>query len=214
MKSTHYRCALWLILLVLPVSGIADDQTSKPNDQIVVPEVSRRDVHLPSFPSNDVDIGVLAGKYSTQNFGTSTVEGIRIGYNITEDFFVQSVLAKTNVSDATYRQILPGGVFPTQIEKLSYYNFSLGYNILPGEVFVGTRHALPVTFYVLAGVGSTTLDAQKHATVNVGSGMRLFLNDYFSLQLDARDHLFSMDLLGTRQRTQNLEMTMGLTISF
>lgn len=194
--------------------AVGDATTTADQNQIVVPEVTRRDIEPPQFPSNDFDVGAYFGTYSTQNFGASGVVGLRMGYNITEDFFVQGVLARTKVSDKNYRQILPGGVFPTETERLSYYNLSAGYNLLPGEVFVGTRYAMPFHFYLLAGVGSTRLDNQKHATVNFGSGMRLFFTDRFSMQVDARDHVFSMDLLGKRERTQNLEFTVGLTASF
>ena len=34
------------------------------------------------------------------------------------------------------------------------------------------------------------------------------------LQTDVRDHVFSLDLLGQRQSTQNLEVTAGLTCFF
>jgi hypothetical protein len=36
----------------------------------------------------------------------------------------------------------------------------------------------------------------------------------FALQADVRDHVFSLDLLGKRQSTQNLEVTAGLTFFF
>ena len=188
--------------------------TTVSSDQIVVPEVTRREVKLPRFPSNDFDVGLYGGTFSTQNFGTSAVGGLRLGYHITEDFFVQSVIAQTKVSDASFRQILPGGVFPKEKEKLRYYNLSLGYNILPGEVFIRTKYAMPFSLYLIAGVGSTTIDQQRRATFNFGSGMRVFFNDYIALQFDARDHIFSLDLLGKRQRTQNVELTIGVTASF
>jgi len=194
-------------------ADVPADQTQT-QTQIVVPEVTRRDVQVPHFPSNDFQIGALAGVYSTQNFGAAAVEGVRLGYDITEDFFVQSVIGTTKVSDKNYRLILPGGIFPNPTERMSYYNLSAGYNILPGEAFVGTRHAFPFALYLIAGVGNTTLDSQKHATFNFGSGMRLFFSDTWSVQLDARDHIFSMDLLGQRERTQNLEFTAGVTASF
>ena len=192
----------------------ADAPTDQSQTQIVVPEVTRRDVQVPHFPSNDFQIGALAGLYSTQNFGAAAVEGVRLGYDITEDFFVQGVFGTTKVSDKNYRLILPGGIFPKQTERMNYYNLSAGYNILPGEAFVGTRYAFPFALYLIAGVGNTTLDSQKHATFNFGSGMRLFFSDTWSVQLDARDHIFSMDLLGQRERTQNLEFTVGVTASF
>lgn len=210
------RNVLLVACAVLSSVAFADDAQTGTSDQpqIVVPEVARRDIEPPKFPSNDFDVGAYFGTYSTQNFGASSVVGLRLGYNITEDFFVQSVIAKTNVSDKNYRQILPGGIFPNETERLSYYNLSAGYNILPGEVFVGSKYAMPFHLYLIAGVGSTTLDEQKHATFNFGTGMRLFFTDNWSMQIDARDHVFSMDLLGERERTQNLELTVGLTASF
>ena len=35
--------------------------------------------------------------------------GLRLGYHITEDFFVQANFAQTKVSDEAFRQLLPGG---------------------------------------------------------------------------------------------------------
>jgi outer membrane beta-barrel protein len=142
------------------------------------------------------------------------VGGLRLGYHVTEDFFVEGVVAQTKVSDASFRQVLPGGVFPDEQETLSYYKLSVGYNILPGEVFLGGKHAKPFALYVVGGVGSTSFNQQRKATFNFGSGMRVYLTDRIALQIDARDHIFSLDLLGKNQTTQNLELTFGLTTSF
>jgi hypothetical protein len=40
------------------------------------------------------------------------------------------------------------------------------------------------------------------------------LADWAALQLDLRDHIFSLDLLGKRESTQNVELTGGLTFYF
>ncbi len=183
-------------------------------EQVIVPGVSRRDIRLPRFPSNDFEVGLFAGTYSTQNFGSSSVTGLRLGYHITEDFFAEAVVAQTKVSDVNYRQILPGGIFATEVENLSYYNLSAGYNLFPGEVFFGTKRAWPFSLYVIGGVGSTSFNQQRRSTFNFGTGMRVFFNDHFAVQIDARDHIFSLDLLGKNQTTQNLEFTIGLTASF
>jgi outer membrane beta-barrel protein len=50
--------------------------------------------------------------------------------------------------------------------------------------------------------------------VNFGLGLRVFLKDWFSLQVDLRDHVYSLDLLGRRQSTQNLELSAGATFFF
>ena len=215
MNKTTTRLAL-IAATFAAVSGAAraDDPPPTQTDQVVVPQVDRRGIHLPQFASNDFEVGLFTGSYATQNFGTSLVYGVRLGYHITEDFFVEAAYAQTKVSDELYRQILPGGVFPQEKSTLSYYNASVGYNILPGEIFVGSRYARPSQLYVIAGVGSTKLDVQRKPTLNFGFGYRVYMADWAALQLDLRDHIFSLDLLGTRQSTQNLELTAGLAFYF
>jgi hypothetical protein len=44
--------------------------------------------------------------------------------------------------------------------------------------------------------------------------MRVLLAERVSVRLDARDHFFSLDLLGKPQNTQNLELTAGLSYFF
>ena len=193
---------------LLPAPGFAADQ------QVVVPEVDRREVKRPRIPSNDFEAGAFLGTYATQNFGSSAVGGLRLGYHITEDWFVEGVLAQTRVSDESFRQVLPGGVFAEGKEKLTYYNLSAGFNLLPGEVFLGSSRAKASAVYLIGGVGSTRFNEQRVQTFNVGLGVRLFLADWAAVQVDMRDHIFSLDLLGKRQSTQNLELTTGVTFFF
>jgi outer membrane beta-barrel protein len=214
MRSILPRHAL-LAATLASIGGVAvAADPAPPADQVVVPQVDRRDIRPPRFPSNDFELGAFVGSYATQNFGTSAVVGLRLGYAITEDVFVEGVYAQTRVSDEMFRQVLPSGVFPSQKETLSYYNLSAGYNVLPGEVFIGGKRAKPSAFYVIGGVGSTKIDQQRRPTFNFGAGWRVFASDMFALQLDMRDHVFSLDLLGKRQNTQNLEFTGGLSVFF
>jgi outer membrane beta-barrel protein len=184
------------------------------NQQVIEPQIDRRNVRVPHIPSNDFELGVFTGTYETQNFGASLVAGVRAGYDITEDVFVQGVYGQTKVSDQDFRQILPGGIFPTPRETLRYYDLSVGYNIFPGEIFLARNHAKVSTVYVIAGLGTTKFDDASHETVNVGAGLRVFLADWSAVQLDVRDHIFSLNLLGQPQTTQNLELTLGLTFFF
>ena len=190
-------------------------QTSRPDsNQVVLPEVERRDIRLPKFPSKDIAVGLFAGTYATQNFGAAAVVGARLGYHITEDWFVEATLGQSKVSDEAFRQILPGGIFTDPKEKLTYYNFSAGYNLLPGEVFPTARRAKATAIYLIAGVGSTKFNDQRSQTINFGLGGRLLLTDRAAVQFDMRDHVFSLDLLGKRQSTHNLELSGGFTYYF
>ena len=182
--------------------------------QVIVPEVERREVKLPKFPSKDIAVGLFAGTYATQNFGAAAVVGGRLGYHITEDWFVEATLGQSKVSDEAFRQVLPGGIFTDPKEKLSYYEFSAGYNLLPGEVFPTAKRAKATAIYLVAGVGSTKFNQQRSQTIAFGLGGRLLLTERAAVQFDLRDHVFSLDLLGKRQSTHNLELTGGFTYYF
>lgn len=183
-------------------------------DPVIDPEVARREVRLPHLPNRDFDASLFAGTYAAQNFGSAPVVGLRLGYHLSEDFFVQVSLGRTRVSDDAFRQVLPGGVFPDRSETLAYGNLALGWNLLPGEVFVGRGLARASSLYVVGGIGSTHFFDQRRQTLSLGFGLKVLLGDRWSAQLDLRDHLFSLDLLGRRQRTQNLEATGGLSFLF
>ncbi len=199
-----------------PPAGAAPNQPQNqpPNEQVIEPAVPRRDIRLPKIPNNDFIVGAYLGTYATEDFGASFVYGLRLGYHITEDFFVEGVYGTTKVSDENFRQILPGGVFPQKEETLSYYNLSVGYNILPGEVFFGSKVAKASALYLIGGVGSTKFLEQSKQTINVGLGLRVFLKDWAAIQVDFRDYIYSLDLLGQSKSTQNLELTAGATFFF
>jgi outer membrane beta-barrel protein len=214
MRLKHLATPLFLLTaLVMPAIAAAAEERPA-NEQVIEPQVDRRPVKLPKFPSNDFEVGLFAGAYATENFGTSLLYGLRLGYHITEDVFVEGVYGRTQVSDENFRQILPGGIFPKPKETLTYYNLSAGYNVLPGEVFFGKRFAKPSGLYLIGGIGSTSFLEQRRLTLNAGLGLRVFFADWFALQADMRDHRYSLDLLGKRQGTNNLEFSLGTTFFF
>ncbi|HEX6018455.1 MAG TPA: outer membrane beta-barrel domain-containing protein [Burkholderiaceae bacterium] len=190
------------------------------NEQVIQPQVDRREVKLPKYPSKDFEIGAYLGTYAMQNFGSSLVYGVRLGYHISEDIFVQAVYAQTKVSDENFRQILPGGIFAQPEETLKYYNLSAGYNILPGEVFWGRNTAFASSLYVIAGIGNTNFIAsdkvnhRNRQTINYGAGIRVLFHDRFSVQMDMRQHIFDLDILGKNESTKNLEWTGGVSFYF
>ena len=211
-------------LILLTASAWCAAQTTTPqqpsNEQVIQPQVDRREVKLPKYPSKDFEIGLYVGTYATQNFGSNLVGGVRLGYHISEDIFVQAVYGETKVSDENFRLILPGGLFAQPTEKLTYYNLSVGYNVLPGEVFWGRNTAFASQLYLIAGIGNTEfvssdkVNRRDRQTINYGMGVRVLFHDRFSLQVDMRQHLYELDVLGKNESTKNLEWTGGLSFYF
>ena len=87
-------------------------------------------------------------------------------------------------------------------------------NLLPGETFLGEGWAFNSALYVIGGVGITSFADDDRFTINFGAGYRFLATDWLAIHLDARDHVFNIDLLGKEKTAHNLELTTGITVFF
>ena len=212
-KHLSIRTRLLAAAALLPLA-LVTGLPARAADAVVEPQVDRRNVKLPKFPSNDFEVGLYGGVYSTQNFGSSVAGGARLTYHITEDFFVEGAAGMTKVSDEAFRRILPGGIFTGNTEKLVYSNLNIGMNVLPGEVFLWSNYAMPSQFFVLVGGGTTRFNGQRMQTIDFGVGYKVYVKDWFAVRVDMRDNIYTLDLLGKSDRTQNFELNAGLSFLF
>ena len=217
---------LFLITCVIMLSGcaatknlfgIGDDEapppSSEPPGQVVDPQVERLEVKEAKIDREDFEVGVFAGLMSIEDFGTDGVFGVRLAYHITEGFFVEASAGQSEAGLTSF-EVLSGGAPLFDDRTLTYYNLNLGYNILPGEVFVGESRAYNTNFYLIAGLGSTKFADDDRFTANFGAGFRMLLTDSLSLHVDFRDHLFDIDILGREKVTHNFEATVGVAFFF
>ena len=181
--------------------------------QVIDPAVERRDISVPKIDTENWEIGLYAGVLSVDDFGSRAIYGARAAYHVSEDFFMEAAYAVSTVVDTSFRTIgLP--IFPNEEEDLKFYSFSLGYNFLPGEVFVGTKWAMTSSMYFIFGVGNTEFIGEDELTYSVGFGLRVLPRDYLTLRIEAKDNIFESDLLGTNEYKHNMEFNLGFSVFF
>jgi outer membrane beta-barrel protein len=184
-------------------------------EEVIQPDVSRRDIVVPHIDSNDVELGVYTGVLSVEDFGSNSVRGARLAYHLTEDFFVEGAIGRSTVSDEQFRDnLLPSGIFATPEVDFKYYLVSIGYHFLPGEVFVGKSYAFGSGVYLIAGVGHVEFADISATAFSAGLGVRALPTDWLSIRVEMRDHIFDQDVLGTNKSTHNFEFTFGLSAYF
>jgi outer membrane beta-barrel protein len=203
---------------VMALTGMAHAQVpvqAATPEQVIEPQIDRREIKVPRIDVDDIEIGVFSGILSIENFGAKSVTGVRLAYHVTEDLFVEGTYGNSIVSDEFFRErAFPITGFRQAEEELTYYNISLGYNVLPGEIFIGKSWAMASAFYVIGGIGTTSFAQENFSTFNFGVGYRVLVNDWFALHFDMRDHVFDSDLLGKNQSTNNFETHVGMTVFF
>lgn len=183
---------------------------------VIDPQVQRRDVRAPKIDTEDFEAGGYVGFMSVEDFGSNTVYGARLAYHISEGLFAEATLGMTDTGKTSY-EVLSGSSAPLLAPKdreFRYYDLSLGYNLLPGEVFIGGRHAFNSALYVLLGAGNTRFAGDDYFTFTYGAGYRVLATDWLALHVDVRDHMLDIDITGEDKTTHNIEFTLGATVFF
>jgi len=225
---------LLLTALLLPLAGCAwlpwsgDDQAAAeepaviepdaaegPPPSVIEPEVARREVKVGAIDAENIELGAYFGALSIEDFGTNNVYGVRAAYHVTEDFFFEANLGKSKAGETSY-ETLGGNVelLTDDERRFTYYSLSLGYNLFPGEVYIGRGLAMNSSLYLLGGIGSTKFAGDQHFTVNFGAGYRVLPTDWLAIHIDVQDLVFQSDLLGKDKLTNNIGAYIGATVFF
>jgi outer membrane beta-barrel protein len=192
-----------------------DEPVYSEAEPVIKPDIERRTITEADIDAEDFEVGAYVGVLSIEDFGSNIVYGVRGDYHITEDFFAEVALGMSTAGETSYETLSGGAQILTDSQRdFMYYNISVGYNLLPGESFVGSKHAFNSALYLIAGVGNTEFADDSHFTINVGAGYRFLINDWIAARLDIKDYIFDSDLLGTDKTTHNLEATAGLSVFF
>ncbi|HKE94378.1 MAG TPA: outer membrane beta-barrel domain-containing protein [Povalibacter sp.] len=182
---------------------------------IINPQVERREIKRAQMDTEDFEVGVYGGILSIEDFDSHPVYGARLAYNLTEDFFLEATLAQSRAGRTSYEEGSGNVDLLTDDERdYTYYALSAGWNVLPGEVFIGKNRAYNTAFYLVAGIGSTHFAGDDMFTVSGGFGYRVLPTDWLAVHFDVRDNVYDIDLLGSKKIVNNLEAHLGLSVFF
>ena len=181
-------------------------------EQVIEPDIYRREINIPRIDTENFEITTYFGVLDVEDFGTEPSYGIRAAYHITEDFFLEASFGMSETSDETLENLTTFNILND--EDINYYNLSIGYNIFPGEIFLGSNFAMTSSFYLMFGVGNVEFNDEDEFAYNIGFGMKVLPLDWLSLRLDVRDIIFETDLLGDNEFTNNFEITGNIGVFF
>jgi outer membrane beta-barrel protein len=194
--------------LVVSVGAVAQQGPT------IEPNLERRDIREADIDSENVEIGVFAGQVSIEDFSSSSIVGVSLGYHITENIFAEATYAQADAGETSFEILSGGAPFLTEEEReYRYYDLSVGYNF-NGELFVTQNTVFNTDFFVTVGGGSTDFGGESQFTLSLGAGYRVLITDYFALRLDVRDRIFNSEIIGEEKDTHNIQYTLGATYFF
>lgn len=179
---------------------------------VITPQVERREVHVADIDTENWEAGAYVGSLSVEDFEVNLVYGARVAYHISEDFFAEGILGTSDAGISSYERLSGSAPLLTDSEReFRYYSLGFGWNMLPGEVFLGGTRAYNSAVYLTAGAGATRFAGDDRFTVTLGAGARILIKDWLAAHLDIRDHVLEVDVVGTNKQTHNFEATLSLT---
>lgn len=210
--------AAFSLAIIGPVSAAEPEEQEEEssgrisNIKVFDPQVERREVDKDSIDYENWEIGAYYGVLSIEDFGTNESVGATISYHVTEDLFISANYGESE-ADLTSAEVLVGISILPDDRSYTHYDISLGFNILPGEGFLGRDVAFTSNFYLLAGLGSTDFAGDNHATAVIGGGYQVLFNDWLALNMTLRDYIYKIEIVGSKTAS-DLEISTGFTIFF
>jgi outer membrane beta-barrel protein len=225
MESRFRIFLLTITLLLMPLAQAAT--TSPPADPgqgeqlnqiiqqepVIQPDIKRREITEAKIHSQDFELGLFTGLLSIEDFGSKPVVGARLTYHVTEDFFFEGTYGMSEGGPTSADNFVPPLLSADQ-RQYTFYTTAIGYNVLPGESFLGRSNAFNSSLFLVAGIGSTNFGGDNRFTAMYGAGYRVIIKQWLSLQGNLRDHLYSIDVTGKDKVAHNIEISLGINYLF
>jgi outer membrane beta-barrel protein len=198
-----------------PAEGPPPPENAGETPVVIDPQVERREIRPAEIDTENWEAGLYVGSLSVEDFEVNIAYGARIAYHISEDFFAEGIAGTSDAGLSSFERLSGGAPLLTDSERqFTYYSLGLGWNALPGEIFLGGKRAYNSAVYLTLGAGSTRFAGGDHFTLTGGAGARILIRDWLALHLNVRDHVMEIDVLGSNKTSHNFEATVSLTAFF
>ncbi len=189
------------------------DESSISDIRVFDPQVERREVNRDAIDTENWELGLNYGIISIEDFGTSEIVSFNAAYHVSEDFFLSLNYGKATAGESSF-EVLTNISLLQGDQSYIHYSIGLGFNLLPGEGFIGKNTAFTSVFYILAGLGTTEFANDNRSTLVFGGGYQVLFNDWLSMNIAVRDNLYDIELIGPSKVANDIEISTGFTVFF
>jgi outer membrane beta-barrel protein len=215
IRFRSFLLAISFLTLTMPATEAVAQSDEDESTNLIEPQIERVEFDESQIDSFDFELAVYGGVLAMEHFDTNAVVGLKFGYHVSEDFFVQASYGFSKVGETSFEKISGGAPLLSDDERdVEYYLFSIGFNLLPGEAFLTDSTTLNTVLYISGGVGSTDFAGDDRSTIAFAVGYRTIVLDGFSVDVEMRDLIFDLDTFGEDDTTHNIELTLSLNLFF
>jgi outer membrane beta-barrel protein len=158
--------------------------------QSVDPNIKRPEVQVKRIKAQDYELGGYAEGIVLDRNHSVGLYGVRAAYHKTDKLFVEGNIAfSSKIGFEDIRQI--AGASDDAGLDYSTYEFSVGYDLIPGDLYITQSYTLPFSFYAIGGVGYVDYEGDGNLAYSYGGGLRVTPTDYFAIRFEVRNQAWS-----------------------
>lgn len=191
-------------------STMAHSEESKSSIKVIDPEKRTTTANVAALDTEHFEVGFHVGMLSVEDFNTNPVFGASLRYYFSEKVFLEGSIGRSETKRSHAEEI---GTFVRE-RDFQYIGASAGYKILTGRSFWGNKRKLNSGLYLVAGIEKVDFNKESDVGVILGASYKTALTDWVSLNLDFKDHIVNRDFSGEEKLTQNIEMSLGVSVFF
>lgn len=204
---------IFLVATMVALSSLSTQVFAE--SEAVTVNVERRAVLDDLLDDENFEFGAQIGLISIEDFESNLWFSGHFSYHINEYFYAKALYGYSEAGTTSFETLANVSPLLTDKERqFSYYGLNIGYNLMPGEIFLGKNLAFNSMFSIEVGGGSTDFAGNSQFTVNFSANYRVFLTDGLTWDIGMTDYIFDTTITGKSKTTHNLNFTTGLSYYF
>ena len=206
---------LWLLSATAAAQGTISDINNDEEEsvRIIEPQKEVSTAKSAAIDDEHFELGLFAGMLAVEDFNSNVAQGISFTYHLTPKVAFQLNYGVSEVSRAAFEEEA-GSSFVADDRLVSYQDLLVGYRVLRGRSFLGSRSKYNSDIYLLLGAGRFKFNGETETGATLGASYRVVLTDSLVANLDFRSHRVDREFQGDSKSTINNEFVFGLNVLF
>lgn len=212
-----FRIVVFAVVVALP--GLAfgvDDPLIELSSRLpeIAPDIERKDIQIPNIDSEFFEVGLTVGSLSVEDFGSHLTYGGQLNIHVAQSVFFKLKGSRSKVSDNVFRRLGLPLFDESGIQNLDQYSLLLGWNVFPGEIYLGEKYTLSSSAYIQGGAGVVRFSDNDYFGVSMGMGLRLLPVDWLSVTIEALGTEYNSTIFGFSKISHNFESNISVNVYF
>lgn len=195
---------------VIDTEAAAKEVDQSRRDEIDLIRVIQR---RPFLRRNRLEVSPFLGTNVNDALVNMLVAGASLNWHLTEVMAlgVNGSYSLGSETDLFDKVIEDYELFPQVSKVLWQANLQFQYAPLYGKFALFNTWIIPWDVYSVLGLGYTKTELAGHPTLSAGIGQRYFMNRWFTVNFELRDHIYNENYPGGSELVNNLLFTAGVS---